>query len=139
MLAVKNRRKWIAAGVILAAAASGYLVSGYRSVSTVLHDAQASVDAQGKIRFESLNLDRHAPAGFSWVGGAASGYLDAMLFQDHLFLLRSSELAEYNDPLHANVNLRLTWVKKLAMRGNIWARSAPKSILFRSIVVMNLL
>ena len=96
MLAAKNRRKWIVAGVALAAGTCGYLAYGFRSVTSALNDAGVAVDAQGKVRFESIALDRRAPAGFSWIGGAASGYVDVAIFQDRLFLLNSSELVEYN-------------------------------------------
>ena len=96
MLAAKNRLKWIAAGAVLAVSAGGFLVYGFRTVSSALSEAQVKVDTQGKVRFDSIRLDRRAPSGFQWIGGAASGYLDAALFHDHIFLLSSSELVEYN-------------------------------------------
>ena len=90
------RKKWILTGTALAAASLAYLVYGFRSINTALSDAGSAVDAQGKVRFESIALDRRAPAGFEWIGGAASGYIDVATFQDHLFLLNSSELVEYD-------------------------------------------
>ena len=96
MLAAKTRRKWIAGAVVSTLAMSGYLVYGFRTVSSALSEVREVVATQGKIPFQSIRLDRRAPSGFEWIGGAASGYLDAALFQDHLFLLSSSELLEYS-------------------------------------------
>ncbi len=76
--------------------AAAWLTSGYRNVSNVLEQAGRDVEARGAVRFASAAIDRHAPEGFQWMGGAASGYLDATVFQDHLFLLSSSELTEYD-------------------------------------------
>jgi ligand-binding sensor domain-containing protein len=96
MLTAKQRKLGLA-GIAAATLAGGvYLTSHFRNVSKVLDDAGNEAAAKGIVRFESVALDRHAPAGFNWVGGAASGYVDAAWFQNHLFLMSSSELTEFD-------------------------------------------
>lgn len=99
MLTAIRGRRGIAAAAAAALVAVGaivWLASGYRSVSNVLDQAGREVDSQGRVAFESAALDRRPPSGFEWIGGSASGLIDAALFRGHIFVLSSSELAEYD-------------------------------------------
>jgi hypothetical protein len=129
----KRHRRWLVAGSLLAVAAFGYLVYGYRSVSNALQVAGETVDSQGRVGFESVTLDRHAPTGFAWVGGAASGYLDVTTFQDHLFLLNSSELIEYDadgiEQKRFRAGFELPPASLVAMTSGVTAQSKQPELL----------
>jgi ligand-binding sensor domain-containing protein len=98
MLTVIRERWRLLAGALLLILAAGsyWATSAYRNVSNVLQQAGKDVESSGRILFESVALDRRPPSGMEWIGGSASGYTDATLFHDHLFVLNSSELVEYD-------------------------------------------
>ncbi|BDC52226.1 hypothetical protein F183_A45410 [Bryobacterales bacterium F-183] len=94
----KNKRLWMIGGAV--AVCTLALVFAARSITRAgdaLDAASRDVAANGTITFTAAALDRRAPSGFSWIGGAASGYVDAALFGGDLFVLSSSELTQYRD------------------------------------------
>ena len=93
-----TKRLWMIGAAV--AASTVALIFAARSISRAgdaLDSASREVEARGAIVAEQTPLDRHAPTGFSWIGGAASGYVDAAVFGGSLFVLSSSELVQYRD------------------------------------------
>lgn len=94
----KTKRLWIIGAVV--AASTVALITGARSISNAgdaLDAASRDVAARNTLALEQVSLDRRVPTGFSWIGGAASGYVDAATFGGDLFVLSSSELTQYRD------------------------------------------
>lgn len=94
----KTKRLWIIGAVV--AASTLALIFAARTIShagDALDAATHNVASQSAVAFEQAALERRAPQGFSWIGGAASGYADAAIFGGDLFVLSSSELTQYRD------------------------------------------
>jgi hypothetical protein len=98
MLTAIRKRLWLGtAAAVLLLSAGTYAVVVYRRAMHVQTEAESAVGSRGSIRFASSAMDRHTPEGFTWLGGGnSSGYIDAAVFQEHFFLLQSSELLEYD-------------------------------------------